>query len=376
MDKSFVAAGADWGKKNEAFIAEFKSNTAVFAAFKAHAEGHKIAALLVKEDGTVRPFHEFKKEALKIDKDWNKNWLQAEYNTALRAARMAVNWKRILETKDLYPNLEYTDSRAADPRESHRKFYGIILPIEHPFWRVHTPPSDWNCQCGIKATDKPATAPPEGWEEIDNPVFANNPGITAKFVNIEATAYYKYATDKAKDEIAEQARLAQAEQTKFDIEYKRRTYKSGGYIETPVAFRQNKNEEQKNIEIFSLLAKYYGLKYKLLPVMKDMRNPDAWDESKQRYSEAKATESLSGKNAIQNSIRKASAQSSVEFPIREVVIRLQHQFPYKELMAGFKAALHEGRAADIKEAVLIYPDGSVKRYDLDKLRAFYKKAKG
>lgn len=45
-------------------------------------------------------------------------------------------------------------------------------------------------------------------------------------------------------------------------------------------------------------------------------------------------------------------------------------------MSGFKAALQKGRAANVREAQLQFPDGRTKRYDLDKLRAFYKKVKG
>jgi hypothetical protein len=191
-EKAFKVAGAEWGRKNEAFINEFRTNTAVFSAFKNHEQTQKIVDLLRKEDGSVRGFSEFKKEALKVSDGYNKNWLQTEYNTAVRSSRMAVNWKKFQETKRLYPNLEYLPSRAANPRDSHRPLWNLVFAMDDPIWNKIMPPSEWNCLCGVRNTDKPVTPLPAGfdWPVID-PVFAHNPGVTASIVNTPETGYYK-----------------------------------------------------------------------------------------------------------------------------------------------------------------------------------------
>lgn len=184
-----VFSDPDFGKKNEEFIDEFRHNTAVFAAFKNHRQTADIVALLHDENGDLRSFREFKKMALQISKDYNVNWLQTEYNTAVRSARNAVNFRKWLETEHLYPNLEYLESMASHPRASHLDYVGTILPIRHQWWDTHMPPSAWNCACSVRPTDKEVTPVPG--EEFVTPVFRNNPGKTAEFINLKEHPYIK-----------------------------------------------------------------------------------------------------------------------------------------------------------------------------------------
>lgn len=179
----------EFGKKNEAFINEFRQNTAVFAAFKNHQQTKEIVDLLTDENGNLRSFAQFKKMALQISKDYNVNWLQTEYNTAVRSARSAANYRKFLETEKLYPNLEYLETTASHPRASHLEYVGTVLPIRHPWWDTHMPPSDWNCACSVRPTDADVTPVPG--EEFVSPVFNNNPGKTAEFVNLEEHPYIK-----------------------------------------------------------------------------------------------------------------------------------------------------------------------------------------
>lgn len=161
----------------------------MFAAFKNHQQTQELVGLLHDEDGNLRSFREFKKLALKISKDYNINWLQTEYNTAVRSARAAVNYRKWLETEHLYPNLEYMESSASHKRETHLDYVGTILPIRHKWWDTHMPPSDWNCACSVRPTDKEVTPVPDG--EYVPPVFRNNPGKSAEFVKLNEHPYVK-----------------------------------------------------------------------------------------------------------------------------------------------------------------------------------------
>ncbi len=202
IDKAFDKP--EFGEKNAEFINEFKRNAAVFSAFKNHQQTKEIAASIIDEEGNMRSFRKFKKLALEISKDYNQNWLRTEYNTAVKAARSAINYRKMLETKDLYPNLEYVHTTAVHPRELHLEWVGTVLPIDHPWWDTHMPPSDWECSCSVKQTDKEVTDVPEPGGE--NPTFKNNPGKSAEFVKIEKTTYYeetKKADRKVVIDIAE-----------------------------------------------------------------------------------------------------------------------------------------------------------------------------
>jgi phage gp29-like protein len=189
IGKAFAAAGFEFGKKNQQFIDEFKYNTSVFAAFKNHQQTGEIIGLLHDADGNLRSFNEFKKLASRVSKDYNKNWLRTEYNTAVRAARSAVNFRKMQDTQRMYPNLEYIESSAREKRSLHLDWVGIIRPIGDIWWDTHMPPSDWNCQCGVKQTDKPVTPIFKGGN--GNPIFANNPGKTASFINMKEHPYIK-----------------------------------------------------------------------------------------------------------------------------------------------------------------------------------------
>lgn len=178
----------EFGKTNKEFINEFRKNNAVFSAFKNHKQTEDIIKLLTDDKGELISFRKFRKLALQLSKDYNEVWLQTEYNTAVKAARSAANYIKMMEAKDIYPNLEYIKTTASHPRELHLEWVGTILPIDHPWWQTHMPPSDWNCSCSVRQTDKDVTEVPEG---DGNPIFRNNPGQTAEFIKIEETSYFK-----------------------------------------------------------------------------------------------------------------------------------------------------------------------------------------
>ncbi|HBX44467.1 MAG TPA: hypothetical protein DEG28_01040 [Porphyromonadaceae bacterium] len=247
IDKVF-SEEPEFGKKKQDFVDEFKTNTSVFAAFKNHQQTKEIAALLHDEEGNLRSFREFKKQALQISKDYNVNWLQTEYNTAIRSARAAVNYKKYLETEHLYPNLEYLISTAKNKRETHLEYVGTILPIQHPWWDTHMPPSDWNCACRVQPTDKDVTPVPGG--EFVPPEFQNNPGKTAEFVKISNTPYFSETADEIRDEVIEFAKQYRRRQKdreikewtkkhipQFGIQLQKENFKTGQVLVTKRAIK-------------------------------------------------------------------------------------------------------------------------------------------
>jgi hypothetical protein len=149
---------------------------------------------MTKEDGTLRSFYDFQKEAKAIIGDYNVRYLQTEYNTVVRSARSAANWKKFEENADLFPNLEFMESRATNKRPEHLHYVGTIRPINDPFWDTHTPPISWGCQCWLRSTKAEISNLPS--TEPLNPVFENNPGKTAEPFNIDKTAYAQRAEKK------------------------------------------------------------------------------------------------------------------------------------------------------------------------------------
>lgn len=175
------------------FVEEFKYNASVFNAFKTHSEMDALYDALTDEEGKLRSFRQFRKAVEPIIGRYNVNWLQTEYNTAVRAADAARYYQEALRTKHIFPNLEYIESKAKDKREEHAAWVGTILPIEHPWWDIHLPPSAWNCQCGVKKTRKPVTdVPAEGEDDRNIPsVLRQNPGKSASPFKLNEHPYLK-----------------------------------------------------------------------------------------------------------------------------------------------------------------------------------------
>ena len=325
VNNTFSKMGIAFGKRNERFMAEFRHNTAVFAAFKTHEEQRKLSALFIDSEGSPRSFYEFRKLSKEITGDYNINWLRTEYNTAVRSARMAANWKKFEETKHIYPNLEFMRTRAAAPREGHLPYVGTILPMDHPWWQDHTPPLDWGCQCWIRQTRKAVTGIP-GEESAIDPVFRNNPGISAEFVKLSECAYIRETDEETKAFVAKELKRLETEEIRDNTLYTRKKFKSGGLLELPET-GQNKVEEQKNLKAYETLSREYGEKYRLLPIdnTPGKKNPDALNLKTKRFSDVKVPVTSNGKNAIQASIKAAEKQKA-----GEVYIWLEKEDPMLE----------------------------------------------
>lgn len=189
LDVAFRAARPE----DKDFIDEFRYNTSVFDAFKAHAERRDLIAAMTDGKGRLRSFRQFERTVRPIIGDYNRRWLQTEYNTAVRAADNARYYQDAIRTKHLYPNLEYMLSLASHRRKEHEDWVGTVLPIEHPWWDDHLPPSAWNCKCTVRKTRKPVTPDPGGGSSEDAlpGALRNNPGKTASPYNLPEHPYLK-----------------------------------------------------------------------------------------------------------------------------------------------------------------------------------------
>lgn len=72
-----------------------------------------------------------------------------ELNT--QSAYMAGRWERIQKNKALLPFLKYLPSHAKKQRHEHKAYYGLVLPVDSPFWLSHYPPNGYACKCNVVA---------------------------------------------------------------------------------------------------------------------------------------------------------------------------------------------------------------------------------
>lgn len=189
----------EFGNPDYDFVNQLKNNNAVFAAFKAHREQNDLVPNLWDENGKLRSFNEFKQANSHIVSKY-EHWLRTEYDTAVIRARNAANFQKFTRDADLYPNLEWLPSTSVEPRGEHVKFYGIVKPINDPFWSNNYPGDLWNCKCGITNTDKEPTEKTPSTDYTKPQGLEENPGTSgALFSN--KNAYVKNAYDGANEAV-------------------------------------------------------------------------------------------------------------------------------------------------------------------------------
>lgn len=118
-----------------------------------------------------------------VDAKYNVNYLRTEYVHTVRSARAAQQWHKLQDDKDLYPYLEYMPSTAAEPRGEHQRLYGVIKPVDDPFWDTWLPPNDWGCRCSVKQVRADNSTRPVP-DDIKKPPASmrNNPARTGHII--------------------------------------------------------------------------------------------------------------------------------------------------------------------------------------------------
>lgn len=175
-------------------------NTARWSAFKVHRMQNDIAAQLYDEDGTLKPFDRWAKDVEPMLDHHVGHWLRTEYNTAVIRAQQAADWQRFEENADIMPNLTWIPSTSAQPGADHKIFWGVTLPIDHPFWNSHRPGDRWGCKCSLENTDEPPTVIPDDPNPKQNrPAdgLDNNPGKDGKLFS-DSHPYIAKASKQAK----------------------------------------------------------------------------------------------------------------------------------------------------------------------------------
>lgn len=195
-------------------VAKLRENLYFFSGAKTYQQLEQMNSFLVDEKGKMRSYSEFKRKVDVVHKNYNKNYLEAEYQTSRRSAQAVRQWKDIEENADLFPNLKYMTIADDKVRQDHEKLHGIIKPVNDPFWDTHYPPNGFRCRCYVKPTTdaadtkKVTTQPDKGFAQNvgkTNQVFDKNhpyfsyPKEAKK--NIEKSlANFKKAAEKKKNE--------------------------------------------------------------------------------------------------------------------------------------------------------------------------------
>lgn len=382
-----------FGERNPDFDTQFRYNTAVFAAFKGHAEWESMRRELTDEEGRLRSFAAFRRAVRPIIGRYNDQWLRTEYNTVVRSARSAAKWQDALRSREALPNLEYLLSGAVDKREEHREWVGTVLPILHPWWDTHLPPSEWNCKCSFRPTDKPVTGVPDEGDHPVEPTFAQNPGRTASPLKLSEHPYLRGKGDPScplcrlegligttlsssgTDHLCKRHALAlptkeiaKIMERYSSFDFKRKIYKGGGILELPTKRKyQYPHEQAKNESVLVELTKYHDRHLRALPVKleQNVKNPDALSLDDGWLVDIKVPAARLSVSSVRRSIVGAAIQGA-----KEVIIDARKDFSYESALRGMIDALRDGKI-EVERITFVLSGHEVKTYRAESIRKLH-----
>lgn len=136
-------------------VQRLKESNYVFSGFKTFHELNEAFPSLLDKDGNRKPFERFLNDVQKINENYNKWYLKAEYNFAMSSADMAARWQGWWddEDRDRYL-LQYRTVGDKRVRKVHRALHNVTLPITSRFWDEYFPPNGWNCRCTVARVRK------------------------------------------------------------------------------------------------------------------------------------------------------------------------------------------------------------------------------
>jgi len=171
-------------------LAYFQQNLFQFSGAKSLAELKQFNSLLYDENGIARTFQEFRNACFDAGLQFNKNWLETEYVTALAAAQSALNWQSLQDSEVI----EYNTVGDDRVRPAHAELDGFTEAPTNPIWNIIAPPSDWRCRCwlipGISHKIGQVAITIERAKEMVPYYFQHNPG-TSKIL-LDDDGYMKY----------------------------------------------------------------------------------------------------------------------------------------------------------------------------------------
>jgi len=151
----------DLSPNEQETVQELKQNIYMFSQAKTYGMMSEMNDKLY-DKGKIRPYKDFKDDVLKTNPKYNKNYLQAEYQTAKSIANHTRDWIRYQQNKDIYKNLRYKTVGDARVREPHQMLNDVVKPIDHAFWNIYYPPNGWRCRCYVEPTNDPIQGEIEG----------------------------------------------------------------------------------------------------------------------------------------------------------------------------------------------------------------------
>lgn len=224
---------------------QLRANVSRFAAYKSN-----YVKTAFEENSKA-----FSGDDLKAVNEATKNqfraWTDTELATASARARTAKQFSEFNEPdrKELFPCLKWLPSRAANPRQSHMRFYNHVWRKDDPFWNNNAPGTEWNCACDVEECDDQPTDNSNVKQPIVPQGLEGNPSVTGE-VFTDKSSYFirqgQFSIGKMSEKYPALQKLIDIDIEKWRLDY----YSDQGGLLTSNKKRieegkLNKNETEK-----------------------------------------------------------------------------------------------------------------------------------
>jgi len=126
-------------------LKSLKSDTFYFSQLRSHAQLLEASRLLLDDQKKIKSFAQFSNDVAKVKKEYNENYLEAEYDFAVGSVQMAERWDNFKGGANFL--LQYRTAKDNKVRDTHAKLDETTLPKEDAFWNKYFPPNGWRCRC-------------------------------------------------------------------------------------------------------------------------------------------------------------------------------------------------------------------------------------
>ncbi|AQY21003.1 phage head morphogenesis protein [Riemerella anatipestifer] len=211
VDKGYIFKGVDYDTPDYIAREVLKQNVWKFSVAKNYNDCIRLNNLLLRPDGSIRPWHEFKREAMRIVGMSNR-YLKTEYDTIVAGAMMSRKWQEIQRDKHIFPFVKFMVTMDDHTSEICSPLHGIVVSVDDPFLQQYFPPNHFNCRTDVIKLRNAEPTPQRLLPYIDIPTaFLNNVGATGEIFTEEN----RYITNTP-DEVLEKSKLYSERFSKYE----------------------------------------------------------------------------------------------------------------------------------------------------------------
>lgn len=124
-----------------------------FSVAKTSDENILLNNLLLNENGNLKQWYHFKREAIYTHKvvDFDNQYLQRDYNKIISIAQSCRSWLEIQRDKTIFPFVQFLVVKDGHTSEICSPLHNLIFSVDDPILAYYFPPNHLNCRTIVKS---------------------------------------------------------------------------------------------------------------------------------------------------------------------------------------------------------------------------------